>query len=232
MCYCGYMPDTQTYYIKGVYCNKCIQKIRDVVGDSFRIIDLQKITGRFTISSSVSFDEIKTKIDGITTGTFSLQKTPPYLYIVEQIAKKYWPIFTGLLLSLFFALVLPGSTSANFMGCYFIIFGVLKIITLKGFVSMYRQYDVLAQHSKIFATLYPFVELGLGVSYFIIPHSFVLNSIVFVLMLIKAYGVGKVLVKKETVQCACLGARFSVPISYVTLGEDLLMALMAGYMLI
>lgn len=226
------MSATHTYYIKGVYCNKCIHKIREALGNSLNIVELHKITGRFVVSTTQSYEEIKKQVGSITTGNFTLQRRPPYLYIIQQIFIKYRPIIVGLTLVLVLSFILQGSVWRNFMGLYFIVFGSLKVISLRGFVSMYREYDIIARRSKLFAYAYPFIELGFGVWYFTNHHSVLLNSIVFVLMLVKAYGVWNVISQKQEVKCACLGASFSVPISYVTLFEDLLMAGMALYMLV
>ena len=42
----------------------------------------------------------------------------------------------------------------------------------------------------------------------------------------------KSLLQRRKIQCACLGTVFNLPMSYVTLTEDLLMVAMAGAMLI
>ena len=52
------------------------------------------------------------------------------------------------------------------------------------------------------------------------------------LMLIGTVGVLQSLLAKRTIQCACLGAVFNLPMSWVTLVEDLLMAGMAAGMLV
>jgi hypothetical protein len=50
-------------------------------------------------------------------------------------------------------------------------------------------------------------------------------------MSISAYGVWKVLKVKGEIQCACLGTVFKVPMTKVTLFENLFMAAMALYMI-
>jgi len=54
---------------------------------------------------------------------------------------------------------------------------------------------------------------------------------VFLLMLEKAESVYTKLQEPEVVTCACLGGWFRIPVTRVTLGEDILMALMALTML-
>lgn len=51
-------------------------------------------------------------------------------------------------------------------------------------------------------------------------------------MLIGAYGVYRKLRAHEEIPCACLGTVFKVPMTWVTLGEDLLMAGMALFLIL
>ena len=51
-------------------------------------------------------------------------------------------------------------------------------------------------------------------------------------MMIGNIGVAKALKKSEKIACACLGTIFSVPMTKITLFENLFMAIMALYMVI
>jgi hypothetical protein len=53
-----------------------------------------------------------------------------------------------------------------------------------------------------------------------------------VLSLIGAVGVIQSVRAKETIQCACLGTVFQLPMSTVTIVENAGMAAMAGWMLV
>lgn len=114
-----------------------------------------------------------------------------------------------------------------FMGYFFLVFGVLKIIRISGFVEAYQMYDVLAKRSKAYAYMYPFLELSFGLSYLLVWQVKLVSILVVVVMLIGAWGVYLKLKEHEEIPCACLGTVFKVPMTWVTLGEDLLMALMA-----
>ncbi len=119
----------------------------------------------------------------------------------------------------------------DFMGAFFIVFGLFKIINLKGFVEAYSMYDIVAQQSSAYAYLYPFIELALGISYLMRTYPIATNSITLILMIISSIGVAIELSKNKEIICACLGVVFKLPMTYVTLAEDLLMAAMAGWML-
>jgi len=118
-----------------------------------------------------------------------------------------------------------------FMGYFFLIFGTFKVIKLKGFADAYSTYDLLAMRSTTYGYVYPFIELGLA---FLFLSGFFLlwaNAATLVIMAIGALGVYLKLLQKEEIPCACLGVVFKIPMTWVTLIEDLLMVLMAALML-
>lgn len=119
-----------------------------------------------------------------------------------------------------------------FMGWFFLVFGTLKTLRIKGFVEAYQMYDVVAKRSKLYAYLYPFLELGFGLAYLLVWQIKLVSAVVVVVMLVGAYGVYLKLKEHEEIPCACLGTVFKVPMTWVTLGEDLLMAGMAAAILL
>ncbi|HRN77761.1 MAG TPA: hypothetical protein PLU71_00835 [Candidatus Dependentiae bacterium] len=120
---------------------------------------------------------------------------------------------------------------SDFMGAFFVIFGLFKIVNLHGFVEAYRMYDIVAQRSKVYAYIYPFIELMLGIAYLTRFQLFSTNVITFILMFVSSIGVGLELAKGKKIVCACLGAVFKIPMTYVTLAEDVVMGIMALIML-
>jgi hypothetical protein len=124
------------------------------------------------------------------------------------------------------------SAMRDFMGSFFIVFGAFKVFNLRGFATAYQTYDLLAKRVALYAYLYPFLELALGVSYFVGWNPFVTNLATVVLMSFSALGVFNELRKGNEFMCACLGVVFKIPMTYVTLLEDLLMAVMALIMLL
>jgi hypothetical protein len=120
----------------------------------------------------------------------------------------------------------------NFMAGFFLVFSGFKLLDVKGFAEGYSQYDLLAKHWHGYGLLYPFIELALGLGYILIPTSIALNMITVVLMVFSAAGVSIKIAKKEKFQCACLGTFIDVPLTYITIIEDIGMAIMAGSMLV
>lgn len=121
---------------------------------------------------------------------------------------------------------------SDFMGIFFIIFGTFKLINLVPFVTAYRQYDLITQHFTFYGYLYPFIELALGILFLTRSHLVIANWVTLLLMIIGSSGVLIQLRKGNSLTCACLGAVFKLPMTYVTLAEDILMGLMALIMII
>ena len=115
----------------------------------------------------------------------------------------------------------------DFMAAFFIIFGTFKIINWRGFAEAYTTYDLVAKHSSIYAYAYPLIELGLGLAYLFRIYPIATNLITFMVMLMSSIGVALELIKRRPIMCACLGVVFKIPMTYVTLFEDVLMAGMA-----
>lgn len=145
--------------------------------------------------------------------------------------KDFYPLFGILaivvLLTTLGIYFLEQSLMLAFMGYFFLVFGLLKVIKIKGFVEAYQMYDLLAMRSKSYAYLYPFLEIGFGLAYLLVWQIQIVSMVVFFVMLVGAYGIYLKLKAKEEIPCACLGTVFKVPMTWVTLGEDLLMAGMA-----
>lgn len=118
------------------------------------------------------------------------------------------------------------------MAAFFLIFGSFKIINLAGFAEAYSMYDLIAKRFSWYGYLYPFLELALGLAYLLNWNMVATNICTIVLMLVSAVGVFNELRKGKQITCACLGALFKIPMTYVTLAEDLIMAVMAFAMLL
>jgi len=92
-------------------------------------------------------------------------------------------------------------------------------------------YDIVAKRINVWGLIYPFVELALGIAYVTNFAPFTTNIITVAVMGISSIGVIVSVANKQKIQCACLGAVFNLPMSTITIIEDLLMVAMAGVML-
>ena len=119
-----------------------------------------------------------------------------------------------------------------FMAGFFLSFSFFKLINLKGFAESYAMYDVVAKKIPAWGYVYAFIELGLGVAFAVNFNPVVTNWITLIVMTISIVGVLQSILNKRKIQCACLGAVFNLPMSTLTIIEDLLMIAMSAAMLI
>jgi cation transport ATPase len=120
----------------------------------------------------------------------------------------------------------------TFMAGFFLTFSFFKFLNLKAFAESYAMYDLLAIRSKLYAYCYPFIELALGCAYltqFAPKETYIVTLIV---MIFSTIGVVKSVMDKKKIKCACLGSVFNLPMTTVTIVEDLMMVGMAAYMLV
>lgn len=154
--------------------------------------------------------------------------------------KKFLPlagmILVAITLTLIFNEICPPEAPApvmrNFMGSFFLVFGLLKVMKLKAFAKAYKEYDLLAMKSDLYAKAYPFIELALAAAFLLNFEIIITSWVTLIIMLVSALGVYLKLRKKEEIPCACLGTVFKLPMTWVTLIEDLLMAAMALYIIL
>lgn len=119
------------------------------------------------------------------------------------------------------------SIMIDFMAGFFLVFGGFKLIKLPAFVEAYSMYDIVASRIKIYGYIYPFIEIALGLAFLLRFDVTIATWVTLVLMSVNSFGAYKGIRDKKILMCACLGTVFKLPMSYVTLGEDLLMLAMA-----
>lgn len=120
----------------------------------------------------------------------------------------------------------------DFMAGFFLVFSFFKMLDLRGFADAYQSYDILARPWRPWGFIYPFIELALGVAYLTRCAPTLVNLVTLAVMLMGSVGVLRALLKKNAIRCACLGTALNLPMTTVTLVEDLGMATMAAVMLV
>lgn len=118
------------------------------------------------------------------------------------------------------------------MAGFFLVFSAFKLLDIKGFAKGYATYDLLARVWYGYGYIYPFLELSLGILYLTGYQPIVTQCATIIIMLFSSLGVINSLLKKQNFQCACLGTILKVPLSNITLIEDLSMAALAALSLV
>lgn len=114
-----------------------------------------------------------------------------------------------------------------YMGIFLFVFALLKIFNLSRFQDGFVMYDLLAKRVRSYGYIYPFIELALAIMYlgFIAPHFTYWATVV--VFGFGAIGVVIALRQGLDINCPCMGSVLSVPLSTVTLTEDIGMLIMA-----
>ncbi len=119
-----------------------------------------------------------------------------------------------------------------FMGVFMATFAAFKFVGYSMFVQMFPMYDLVAGKTKIYAYMYPFIELGLAGMFLADVWEFARSVLVIVIMGLGATSViRQVYVRRNKIHCACLGNIIKLPLSTVSLVENILMVAMAVVML-
>jgi hypothetical protein len=153
--------------------------------------------------------------------------------------KDYWPLICLILVAALASCAVnygiqgePLDWMHYFMGFLFTQFALLKLFDISGFADGFQMYDLIAKKSRIYALSYPFIEFGLGLAYLSFVFPIAIYVITIILMTIGSIGVFITLQKGLDLYCSCMGNILKVPLSTVTLTEDIGMGLMALFMLI
>jgi len=234
-----------TYKITGMTCDNCKEKItqtlKSIPGITQVDVNWEKELAKISMSKHIQISVMQEALTllGNYSISMDMETSITQLKVKKNHLKDLIPLFVIVGVILVFSVITTLIMTQNFsfgmrmfMGGFFVVFGVLKLLRLKDFVIAYKEYDIIAKRSNIYAYVYPFIELGLGILYFINFVPFITNTITIIVMSIGAIGVYIKLLKKEEIPCACLGTVFKVPMTWVTLAEDLLMVVMAIIMLI
>jgi len=120
----------------------------------------------------------------------------------------------------------------DFMGLFYIVFSFFKLLDLKGFPTSFAMYDPLAKRLPVYAWIYPFIELTLGLLFLMRIEVTIALWVTLCILGMNTFGVIQTLLIKKTIRCACLGTALNLPMTEATLVENTVMIGMAMYMVI
>ncbi len=234
----------QQLEISGMSCQNCVRKISEklqtIPGISNLQVQLESPQASFESRDNIDLTEISNILPGYQVEEIHSESSTA----VNATEEKGWlATYKPLLLIVGFII---GTTllaqfpfedfswmlwMRHFMAGFFIVFSFFKFLNLSGFANSYAMYDIVAARWKSWGYIYPFVELGLGVLYLTNLFPFYTNLATAIILGISSIGVIQSNLNKNKIQCACLGDVFDLPMSTVTIVEDLLMVSMALMML-
>jgi len=184
-------------------------------------------------SRNISLEELQNSLK--SNSKYKISTTENIIETKSGIWKTYKPLFIiASFILLISAIAARGDWMTGmryFMAGFFIVFSFFKMLDIPSFASSYRMYDIIAARIPGYGLVYPFIELGLGILFLTNFMPKETNIVTLILMLIGSAGVLQSVLNKTKIRCACLGTVFNLPMSYITLIEDLLMAGMSIAML-
>ncbi|MBI1827263.1 MAG: cation transporter [Planctomycetes bacterium] len=234
------------YTIKGMHCESCVEKIacalRNVNGVTSVRVSLNPPEARVVVENHVPFAELQNAVHNAGKYTLHAADERTAMTATGDQAKgdvskeSLYPLvlILGYLVGIVFLFAWlhrdfsHAFLMTRFMGGFFVVFSFFKLLDLLGFADAFRSYDVVAGAVPTWGFVYPFVELGLGVAYLASWNLVVTNMITLVVMLVGSVGVFHALLRKRAIRCACLGTVLNLPMTKITLVEDVGMAAMAA----
>lgn len=237
-----------TYSIQGLTCGNCVAKVKSALQNISGIthVDVTQNPPMAIVSMTSHVDTAVLTKAVANAGNFSLSEnghatTGAIASDPQQLeATSFKPIY------LLFGYIIGAATlvqfarggfdamhwMGTFMAAFFLTFSFFKMLDVRGFAEGYATYDVIAKRIPRYGLIYPFIELGLGISYVVAPLSPITNAVTLVVMGVSSIGVVQQVMRNSPFQCACLGTIFKLPLSKITLVEDLLMVVMSAAMML
>jgi copper chaperone CopZ len=233
------------YAISGMHCQSCERKVQQALaglpGVNLAEVSLARATATIDANRHIPLLELSTAVKQagnyqITPiATDSACKVGELSTTTQSWLSTYKPLLT-IVAFIVGGTILIAQRSGNwqamalmnsFMGLFFVVFSYFKLLDIAGFARAYSTYDVIAARWPSYGYIYPWLELALGIGYLLDRWPFTVNLATAILMAVSIVGVLNAVLRKQNIQCGCLGTVFKLPMSVVTIIEDALMGGMA-----
>ena len=139
----------------------------------------------------------------------------------------YTPVLAVFGTTLLMALVLGEDTLQRFMGFSVCALAMLKLMDVESFASSFGKYDLITQRFRLWARLYPGVELLIGLGFLHHPPVALAG---WVALAIGVPGMASVLkavyVDKLALNCACVGGNSKTPLGIISFSEYAILTVM------
>jgi copper chaperone CopZ len=237
----------QTYKLSGMHCGSCIARVRAALSPFADRVDVTLTPQRATLVNARQSDLAALNAAVARAGAYTIEPLGAPAPInatgapgFSATPASYYPLY---LIAAYIAVAALAGTfgtdgfngqawMANFMAGFFLVFSAFKFLNLDGFADAYASYDLLAKRWRGWGYVYPFLELALGLAYLLRVAPTLTHIATIILMGFSSLGVIEALRNRRQIACACLGTVLKLPMSTITLVEDLAMVAMAAFMLL
>lgn len=227
----------KTYLIEGMHCKSCIEKITSALSGLAKKVEVILDPPSAILESEIipNIDELNAAVSKVGNYKLKIEEGESVLstQTSQTFLRTYYPLL--LIITIISIVSLKGETfhewMLNFMAGFFLVFGAFKLLDIKGFRDAYSTYDLLAKRWHNYGLVYPFLEVALGFAFLFHFELKITLWFSIVLMSFNSLGVIEALSNKRKIRCACLGTVLNLPMSTITLVEDLSMIVMSAIML-
>jgi copper chaperone CopZ len=239
----------KVFRVDGMTCESCVktitEKISAIPDVSSVQVNLKDKSAEILSNKKIEIAEVRQAL--IESPKYSVSEFKHESHLIaantveeeKSIFKTYKPLFTLfafiVLISASYQISISHFNSHIFMNHlmagFFVGLSFFKFLDLKAFAESFSSYDPVAQRWLGYGKIYPFVELLLGLLFVSGKFLFAANTVTILVLSLTTYGVYLRLQSKSKFQCACLGTTFNLPLSNVTIAENVVMILMAIYSL-
>lgn len=241
---------THVYGISGMTCESCVktitEKISSIAGVTSALVTLKDKKAEITSNRKIELADVRQALSENTKYTVSEFKSENPLSAVatNELKKSILETYKPLFIVFIFILLISSSYQISIgkfdahlfmnhiMAGFFIGLSFFKFLDLKAFAESFSSYDPLAQRWLGYGKIYPFIEIILGLLFISGKMLLIANALTILVLSLTTYGVYLRLQSKSKFQCACLGTTFNLPLSNVTIAENLVMIAMAVYGLV
>lgn len=223
------------YFVQWVTCESCKKSLRDTWLAIDGIQDVQFFSNKKVLITMDQHIDLSVLQDAITSlsrysiSDVSFSVFPSWILVYKPLFIVFAIIGLLTLLHVQLLSVSWWEVMMLFMWWWFIILSGLKLFNLPGFAEGYKSYDIVASRWWWYAWMYPFIELLLWILFLVWFLPLLASIVTLVAMIVSTIGVRKALGRK--IQCVCIGTWFSLPLTKVTIVENLIMAAMALVMI-
>ena len=228
--------EASIFKVEGMTSQACVktvsEKLTGIPDVALVNVDLGSSSAKIIANRKIEQSEVKAALAALPkykVGDSSVDKK------TQSFLKTYKPLIAVFSFILLVSLAYQAGLGAfdrhifmnHIMGGFFIGLSFFKFLDLKAFAESFSSYDPLAQRWAPYGSVYPFIELALGLFFIAGQYLLAANAMTILVLSMTTYGVYFRLQSKSTIQCACLGTTFSLPLSNVTIAENVAMIAMA-----
>lgn len=150
---------------------------------------------------------------------------------MEHEETSYVPVIAVFSVALLLSIAI-GNGIMGFMGFSLSLLATLKLMDLESFQSAFKKYDLVTQKWSPYGKVYPFLELFAGLTFL---SGFVPALGGLVALFAGSAGMYSiyqaVYVEKRDLNCACIGGGSKAPLGFVSMSENIIMAIMGAWLL-